>query len=291
MRVRLEPTLNVSRGGARSSCRWTRWTTWCWAAPRTPPSPAATTTYFTLFSETQRPAHQRHQRAAGLGRGEPRLRRGEHPGGHPALRPHGQPLGPGHAAQRRQLPGLRLRRHGRPRAVRHRALRRLLRDADDRLQRRGRHQRAAPTRPASPFDLSTVGRRHSLVLAVARRDTEQQAKAKLDGRAGRASTTACTSPTAPRRWDSGYGEPSDARASGSRQSGFVPRRGAALRARTCGCATSRRAFRLELEAAAQSSVDIDNRATDRAAGHGPGQQPVAEHHCSSARWLQAELQG
>lgn len=107
-----------------------------------------------------------------------------------------------------------------------------------------------------PYDLTQSDDSHSLVLAVAKRDTEQQTKAKLaDGQGVLNYGLHFTYRT--QRWDSDYGQ--GGVVSGSNQSGFVPRRGR-LFVPDLWLRYEQKTFRLEFEAAAQLG-DIDNRAT------------------------------
>ena len=178
------PSTSPKRCGSRR--RSTCWTTCCWAPRRTNASADDGSQRLRhLLREPGRARARPSTRCKDSHRGAAGLRRGDHAGGHPALRPHGQPVGPGHAAQRRQLPGLRLRRHGGPRPVRHRAVRRLLRDAHAGLQRRGRHRQTPTATPAA--SRSTSPTRTTATAAcwpspAATRD--QQVKAKLENNQG-----------------------------------------------------------------------------------------------------------
>ena len=147
-----------------------------------------------LLGQPDHPA-QRHQQPAGLHRRQARVGRGLDARRHPALRPHGQPLGPGHAAQRRQRHRQRLRRHRRPRQLHRRAARRLLHHADDRLQHRGPHLGAHASRAGSRSTSRTPTTR-TATSSPRSAATPSRSAAPSSTRTAPSSTTACTSPTA-----------------------------------------------------------------------------------------------
>ncbi|MBF5044584.1 TIGR04551 family protein [Aggregicoccus sp. 17bor-14] len=118
-----------------------------------------------------------------------------------------------------------------------------------------------------PYDLTQSDDAHSLVLAVARRDTEQQVKAKLaDGQGVLNYGLHFTYRT--QRWDTDYGQ-GDVNAGASGATGFIPRKGR-LFVPDFWLRYEQKSFRLEMEAAAQLG-DIENRALDPALANVPGQ--------------------
>jgi uncharacterized protein (TIGR04551 family) len=120
--------------------------------------------------------------------------------------------------------------------------------------------------PGEPYDLTQSDDAHSLVLAIARRDTEQQAKAKLDDGQGLLNYGMHFTYRT-QRWDSDYGQSGSPVGAG--QTGFIPRRGR-LFVPDLWVKYEQKTFRFELEAAAQLG-DIDNRATNPALAGSPGE--------------------
>ncbi len=116
-----------------------------------------------------------------------------------------------------------------------------------------------------PYDLTQSDDSHSLVLAIAKRDTDQQVKSKLaDGQGVLNYGLHFTYRT--QRWDSDYGQGTLGPTSPN-YTGFVPRRGR-LFVPDVWVRYEQQSFRLEFEAAAQFG-DIDNRATNPALENDP----------------------